>query len=84
MYFWENGGIDSPKCWIITLPETNGLLAPEHRPGPKRKFHLPTINFQVRTVSFREGNSSPNHPFSGAFCCLVLGEGKEFRKVRFF
>ena len=31
--------------------------APENRPGPKRKFNrvIPTIHFQVRTVSFREG-----------------------------
>jgi len=33
---------------IITLPETN--IAPA-----KRKLHLPTINFQGRAVSFREG-----------------------------
>ena len=30
--------------------------APENRPGPKGKFHLPTIHFLMRTVSFREGN----------------------------
>ena len=35
-----------------TLPETN--IAPENRPSQK-ELHLPTIHFQVRTVSFREG-----------------------------
>ena len=24
--------------------------APENRPGPNRKFHLPTIHFQVRLL----------------------------------
>ena len=39
-----------------TLPETNSNFAPENRPGPKRKREsIPTIHFQVRTVSFREG-----------------------------
>ena len=35
-------------------------FAPENRPGPKRKDHLPTIHFQVRTVSFREGSYARN------------------------
>ena len=32
----------------VTLPETNSKFAPENRPNcPQRKFHLPTIHFQV-------------------------------------
>ena len=34
-----------------TLPQTN--IAPEHRPS--KEISIPTIHFQVRTVSFREG-----------------------------
>ena len=37
-----------------TLPETN--IAPENRPSLK-ETSLPTIHFQVRAVSFREGIS---------------------------
>ena len=36
-----------------TLPETN--IAPENRPSQK-ETSIPTIHFQVRTVSFRECN----------------------------
>ena len=40
----------------MTLPETN--LVPENRPKPTRKrTSIPTIHLQVRTLSFREGNS---------------------------
>ena len=51
---------------ITTLPETN-IFAPENRPGPKRKFHIPTIHFQGLTVSFGECNMEirfliPNGP----------------------
>ena len=35
-----------------TLPKTN--IAPENRPS-KKETSIPTIHFQVRTVSFREG-----------------------------
>ena len=39
-----------------TLPETNSFSAPENRPKHKRKWpRIPSIHFQVRTVSFREG-----------------------------
>ena len=37
---------------IYTLPETN--IAPENRSSQK-ETSIPTIHFQVRTVSFREG-----------------------------
>ena len=37
----------------FTFPETN--IAPENRPSQKESS-IPTIHFQVRTVSFREGN----------------------------
>ena len=40
-----------------TFPETN--IAPENRPAQK-ETSIPTIHFQVRAVSFREGNTSPN------------------------
>ena len=36
-----------------TLPESNVAL--ENRPSQNNESSLPTINFQVRTVSFREG-----------------------------
>ena len=36
----------------LTLPETN--VAPENRPSQKESS-IPTIHFQVQTVSFREG-----------------------------
>ena len=39
---------------VLTLPETNSKFAPENRPFQKESS-LPTIHFQVRTVSFREG-----------------------------
>ena len=35
-----------------TLPETN--IAPQNRPSQK-EISIPTIHFQVRTLSFREG-----------------------------
>ena len=47
-----------------TLPETN--IAPENRPS-RKETGIPTIHFQVRTVSFREGRS--NSHFDG--CLLV-------------
>ena len=40
----------------VTLPETN--IAPENRPSqkdPKGNDRIPTIHFQVQTLSFREG-----------------------------
>ena len=49
--------------WVeITLPKTNSHFAPEKWPKPKRKREsIPTILFQVRTVSFREGIQK-DHP----------------------
>ena len=47
-----------------TLHETNSSHPPENRPGPKWRIRLPTIDFQVRTVSFKEGKrgrGSSNH-----------------------
>ena len=43
-------------CFLstITFPETN--IAPENMPSQK-ETSIPTINFKVRTVSFREGSS---------------------------
>ena len=38
----------------VTLPTTNSI-APENRPGPKRKLIFQPSTFRVRTVSFREG-----------------------------
>ena len=40
---------------FTSLPILKTNIAPENRPGPKRKCHLPTIHFQGRAVSFREG-----------------------------
>ena len=47
---------------LITLPNTN--IAPENRPSQK-EIGIPTINFHVQTVSFREGNhdASVDLPF---------------------
>ena len=42
-----------PLYYWNTLLEIN--IAPENRPSQK-EIHLPTIDFQGRTVSFREGN----------------------------
>ena len=44
-----NDGLDSGKN---TLPRTN--VAPENRPSQK-ETSIPTIHFQVRTVSFQGG-----------------------------
>ena len=44
---------------LYTLPETN--IAPENGPS-QRETSIPTIHFQVRTVSFRDCN--PFHPFT--------------------
>ena len=50
-------GIVEWRWFQYTLPETNiSNIVPKNRPGPKRKFHLPTINFRGgEDVSFREG-----------------------------
>ena len=54
-----------------TLFETN--KAPENRPSQK-EIHIPTIHFQVRTASFRDGTcfedvffllGGSSHPVSG-------------------
>ena len=50
MHFKENKWKDS-SCY--SLPETT-YIAPKNRPGPKRKFHLPTIHFQGRAAGFGE------------------------------
>ena len=42
-----------PTNPTFTLPETN--IAPENRPSQK-ETSIPTIHFQGRVVSFREGN----------------------------
>ena len=39
---------------VRTLPETNS--SPLNIGYPKKKFHLPTTDFQVQAVSFRECN----------------------------
>ncbi len=62
-----------------TLPETN-MFAPENRPSQK-EISIPTIHFQVRTVSFREGRLRRKHgEFSTNFsnicpwsCCESWG-----------
>ena len=41
---------------MTTLPGTNSKFAPEKMAGPKGNDRLPTIDFQGRTVSFREGS----------------------------
>ena len=38
--------------YLTTLPETN--IAPENRPS-QQEMNIPTIHFQGRAVSFREG-----------------------------
>ena len=43
------------KELLVVLPETNSL--PLKISHPKRTFHLSIIDFQGRTVSFREGNN---------------------------
>ena len=46
------GNFELKTNWSYTLPETN--IAPENRQS-QEEIHFPTINFQVRAVSFREG-----------------------------
>ena len=53
--------------FLVTLPETN--IAPENRPFQK-ETSIPTIHFQVRFVSFREGIAIS---FCGMFGCQVFG-----------
>ena len=53
---------DSTYTWIVKVkiytPWNYQQTARENGPKPKRKLHrLPTIYFQVQTVSFREGRS---------------------------
>ena len=47
-------GVEGKKK-ILKNPKTN--IAPENRPS-QRETCIPTINFQLRTVSFREGKRS--------------------------
>ena len=51
--------LDVPNEPCPTFHQTNSEFAPGNRPGPKRTFHLPTIDFQGRTVNFRESNLVP-------------------------
>ena len=61
-----------------SLPETNRYIAPENRPGPKRKREsIPTIHFQVRAISFREGNRSSFESLPLAKCALLLGSSPQ-------
>ena len=56
---WKLGAWHLSQRWIsglclsVILPQTNS--SPPKIGRPKRKLHFPTIDFQVRTVSFREG-----------------------------
>ena len=52
-----------------TLPKTN--MVPENRPSQK-EIHLPTIHFQVRAVSFREGKL-----WGGIFCYFFQASNKQ-------
>ena len=56
--------LDKHQFSRTTLPETN--IAPENRPSQK-EIRLPTTNFHVRAVSFREGLLVN---FGG---CIILG-----------
>ena len=51
---WLQGPRQFKETNLFTLPETN--IVPENGPSQK-ETHLPTIHFQVRTVSFRDKNS---------------------------
>ena len=64
------GKISSPpkKKKTTTLPQTN--MAPENRPSQK-ETSIPTIHFQGRTVSFREGINTQNI-LAAAFTILQL------------
>ena len=63
--------ISRTKTVLATLPETN--IASKNRPSQK-EIHLPIIDFQERTASFREctffGQKSSG--FSGIFCFTKL------------
>ena len=58
---------------MYTLPETN--IPPENRPSQK-DIHLPTIDFQVQAVSFREGILRIIGPSNGGvWLCFSQGSG---------
>ena len=64
---------------LSVLPETN--MTPENRPSkkgniPKGKNRIPTIHFQVRFVSFREGSSWGENPT----CNCLLPQGPPTEK----
>ena len=61
-----------------TLPETN--IAPENRPS----HSIPTIHFQVRTVSFREGNPAQKAMTFFMTTSLQVTEIFEFTHRLFF
>ena len=47
-------------------------IAPEKRPSQKEMHHLPTINFQERTVSFREGYINQMFQSDRCFSCFFV------------
>ena len=46
--FWSNCHDETPRWNTPTLPSLKLTVRPENKPCPKRKSHLPTINFQER------------------------------------
>ena len=57
-FYWPKVKCFANHVTSYTLPETS-IYAPENRPSQKESS-LPTMHFQERTVSFREGNILPN------------------------
>jgi len=56
---------------FLTLPKTN--IAPDRRPSQKEN-HLPTLVFQVRVVSFREGKLETSETKPGEEKMLITFE----------
>ena len=54
------GVLETCNLYGSTLPEPN--IAPENRPS-QNEISIPTIHFQGRTLSFREGNDTEIIPF---------------------
>ena len=81
------GEISVPQFVEVSL----GVLKPTVRTWkdgetPKRKVHLPTIHFQVRTVGFRAGiyvcQLARNMDIASFFCELKQGSVKHILLVR--
>ena len=66
------GHASTHKFELHNYPPWNSQLAPENRPSPKRKFHLPTVDVQRRTVNIRDGTWQLHWPCSSSVYPFTL------------